>query len=145
MAFKLSTKCRYGTRAIVEIAKGYGKVPVKRKDIAKSQRISESYLENILISLKNNGMIDTIRGAQGGYMLKKPPSAIVLFDVVQALEGSLAPVECLERQSACNRIPHCSTRNLWKNLMDAQKKVLQSVTLQNLIDGEKTEEVNFCI
>jgi Rrf2 family cysteine metabolism transcriptional repressor len=145
MAFKLSTKCRYGTRAIVEIAKSYGKVPVKRKDIAKSQRISESYLENILISLKNSGMIDTVRGAQGGYMLKKAPSAILLFDVVQALEGSLAPVECLEKQSACNRISHCSTRNLWKDLMDAQKEVLQSVTLQNLIDREKTEEVNFCI
>jgi Rrf2 family cysteine metabolism transcriptional repressor len=145
MAFKLSTKCRYGTRAIVEIAKSYGKVPVKRKEIAESQGISESYLENILISLKNSGMIDTIRGAQGGYMLNKPPSAIALFDVVQALEGSLAPVECLEKQSACDRVARCTTRNLWKDLMDAQKKVLQSVTLQNLIDNEKNDVMNFCI
>jgi Rrf2 family transcriptional regulator, cysteine metabolism repressor len=145
MAFKLSTKTRYGTRAILEIAKSYGVKSLKRKDIALSQGLSKAYLVNILITLKNRGFIDTIRGAQGGYVLKKPPSQIALFDVVQSLEGSLAPVECLEDNSACGRISTCVTRSVWKNLMDAQEKVLRSVTLQDLIDRDGTEGGNFCI
>jgi Rrf2 family transcriptional regulator, cysteine metabolism repressor len=145
MAFKLSTKARYGTRAILQIAKSYGKNSVKRKDVALSQGISQAYLVNILITLKTRGLIDTIRGAQGGYALKKPPSQITLFDVVQSLEGSLAPVECLENTSACGKIPTCVTRTVWKDLMAAQEKVLRSVTLQDLVDREWSEGSNFCI
>jgi Rrf2 family cysteine metabolism transcriptional repressor len=145
MALKLSTKCRYGARAIVEIARSYGKFPTKRKDIAESQNISESYLENILISLKKHGIIGTIRGSQGGYVLNRTPSDVTLFEVVQALEGSLAPVECLEKSAKCERIAVCTTRNVWKELMEAQEKVLRSITLQNLLDREKSDGLNFCI
>jgi Rrf2 family transcriptional regulator, cysteine metabolism repressor len=145
MSFKLSTKSRYGTRAILEIAKGYGREPVKRKSIALSQGVSQAYLVNILISLKNSGFIDTVRGAQGGYVLKRPPSQIVLFDVVQALEGSLARVECLENKSACGRIASCKARTIWKELMDAQKKVLCSVTLQDMLDRKESKDFDFCI
>jgi Rrf2 family transcriptional regulator, cysteine metabolism repressor len=145
MSFKLSTKSRYGTRAILEIAKGYGREPVKRKSIALSQGVSQAYLVNILISLKNSGFIDTVRGAQGGYVLKRPPSQIVLFDVVQALEGSLAPVECLENKNACGRIASCKTRTVWKELMDAQKKVLCSVSLQDMLDRKEPKNIDFCI
>jgi Rrf2 family protein len=145
MAFKLSTKCRYGTRAILEIAKCYGRDPVKRKNIALSQGVSQAYLVNILISLKNSGFIDTVRGAQGGYVLKRAPSQIVLFDVVQALEGSLAPVECLENKNACDRIASCKARTVWKELMEAQKQVLGSVTLQDILDRKELKDFDFCI
>jgi Rrf2 family cysteine metabolism transcriptional repressor len=145
MAFKLSTKCRYGTRAILEIAKCYGLGPIKRKSIALSQGVSQAYLVNILISLKNSGFIDAVRGAQGGYVLKRPPSKIVLFDIVQALEGSLAPVECLENKNACDRIASCKSRTVWKELMEAQKKVLCSVTLQDILDRKESKGNDFCI
>jgi Rrf2 family transcriptional regulator, cysteine metabolism repressor len=145
MALKLSTKCRYGTRAIVEIARCYGRNPVKRKDIAESQGISEPYLVNILLALKNDSIIDTIRGAQGGYFLTRPPAEISLFQVVKALEGSVAPVECLEHKGVCDRVAGCAARKVWKELMEAQEKVLRSVTLQQLLDKEKTDSPDFCI
>jgi Rrf2 family transcriptional regulator, cysteine metabolism repressor len=145
MAFKLSTKSRYGTRAIIEIAKSYGKKPVKRKDIAKSQGLTESYLENILITLKKSGILGTIRGAQGGYVLKRPPGEIDLLEVMRVLEGSLAPVECLERTAFCDRTAICVARGVWKELMDAQERVLGSVTLQDLLDRCGTDATDFCI
>jgi Rrf2 family protein len=145
MSLKLSTKSRYGTRAIIEIAKGYGKAPVKRKDIVKSQGLSGSYLENILIVLKNSGILETIRGAQGGYVLKRPPCEIDLYEIVRVLEGSLVPVECLENFAVCGKTATCQARRAWKDLMDAQEKVLRSITLQQLLDRHETGVDDFCI
>jgi Rrf2 family transcriptional regulator, cysteine metabolism repressor len=145
MAFKLSTKSRYGTRAIIEIAKSYGKAPIKRKDIVKSQGLSGPYLENILIALKNNGILVTIRGAQGGYTLQRPPREINLYEVVRVLEGSLVPVECLKSAAVCKKTATCAARSAWKELMNAQEKVLRSITLQNLLDRGETEALDFCI
>jgi Rrf2 family protein len=134
---KLSTKCRYGARAIVEIARNDHNGPVKRKDIVKNQEISDSYLENILITLKNGGIINAIRGANGGYMLRRPASEITLLEIVNVLEGSLAPVECIDTPSVCHRTDNCSTRGVWKNLKEAKEDVLRNVTVQKLVDDEK--------
>ena len=134
---KLSTKCRYGARAIVEIAKHEQNGPVKRKDIVKNQEISDSYLENILITLKNGGIINAIRGANGGYTLHKPANEITLLEVVNTLEGSLAPVECIDSPAVCQRTDICSTRCVWGRLKKAKEDVLKSVTVQQLVDDEE--------
>lgn len=133
---KLSTKCRYGARAIIEIAKFYNNGYIKRKDIVKNQEIPDSYLENILVTLKNAGLIVTVRGSSGGYALSKPPSEISLLDIVRALEGNHVIVDCLSNPLLCNRIDTCATRGVWKKLQESKESILDSVTLQKIIDDE---------
>ncbi len=134
---KLSTKCRYGARAVLEIARNYGDGPIKRRDIVKNQQISDSYLENILITLKNGGVIDTIRGANGGYLLRRPPNEINLYEIVTLLDGSLAPVDCLDNTSVCEKTQTCATRIVWDKLRKAKEDVLRGVSVQDLVDFEK--------
>ena len=136
MSLKLSTKCRYGSRAIVEIAKNFEKMPTKRKDIAKTQGISDSYLEDILIPLKNAGLITAIRGAKGGFRLARAPHEINLLHVITALDGPICTVECLCYSGSCERSGKCVTRSVWKRVQDAQEDVLREVTLQDLIDED---------
>lgn len=138
---KLSTKCRYGSRAIMEIARTSKNGPVKRKDIVKNQQISDSYLENILIALKNGGVIDTIRGASGGYLLRRPASDITLLEVVNILDGSLSPVECLDNPSICIRSQRCATRVAWGKMKKAKEEVLRSITIKELLDYEKEKYI----
>lgn len=143
---KLSTKCRYGARAVIEIARHHEDGPIKRKDIARYQNISDSYLENILIALKNAGIIDTIRGANGGYMLRNDPSEVNLLQIINALEGSLALVKCAENPSICDKTERCSTRMVWVKLQEAKENILRNVTIQELVDFEGESFVaDFCI
>ena len=132
---KLSTKSRYGLRAILEIAKN-GATPAKRKDIASSQAISDSYLENILIVLKNNRLIETSRGVNGGYVLTRKPSEISILEIVNALEGPLDLVECVGAPSGCRKSEACAARTVWKELADSWHQTLSSLTLQELLDRE---------
>jgi Rrf2 family protein len=134
---KISTRCRYGARALIEIAAEYGREPVKRKDIAGRQDISDSYLENILISLKSAGIINTLRGANGGYSLAMEPSKISLYDIVKALDGMQSPIECLKDTSKCERADECLTKDVWFKVKQAEEGVLKGVTLQDLLDKKK--------
>ncbi len=134
---KLSTKCRYAARAMMEIGRNYGKGPKKRKNIAELQAVSDSYLENILIVLKSAGLIETIRGARGGYVLTRAPDQITMLDIISALEGSLAPVECLDKPEICDRVGSCPTREVWVKLLKVQKKVLRESTVQDLLERER--------
>ncbi len=143
---KLSTKCRYGARALVEIAESYGDRPAKRKDIAQVQGLSDSYLENILITVRNAGIIETVRGARGGYVLSRPPEKVTLLEVVRALEGSLSPVECLEKPGVCAKTKACITRDVWRRVQEAEEEVLRGTTLQDLIDKKKNvPEIDYVI
>jgi Rrf2 family protein len=136
---KLSTKSRYGLRAVVEIAKYYADhKPAKRKDIASSQSISDSYLENILIVLKNSRIIETTRGVNGGYVLCRKPEEISLFEVVVALEGPLDMVECVSNPAACKKTTTCATHSIWSELAQQMKKTLERVSLRDMIEKEKT-------
>ncbi len=137
---KLSTKCRYGVRAVVEIAKNYGKKPTKRKDISDRQKLNDSYLENILIDLKNNNIVVAIRGVNGGFKLKKPPKSITILKIVESLQGTLTPVDCLLEGADCNRMENCVTRPVWQKLKDAQDEVLSNITIQDLLDQEKENQ-----
>jgi len=143
---KLTTKCRYGTRAIIEIARNFAKgETTKRKDISAHQGIPESYLENILTALKNHGLVVTVRGPKGGFSLRRPPSTINMLEVVTALQGSLSPVDCLDGTPGCDKCTLCDARGLWMKLKIAQEKVLSEVTLQDLADDPKVKIDSYMI
>lgn len=137
---KLSTKARYGLRAVVQIAKTYGGAPAKRKEIAEAQNISDSYLENLLIVLKNIRIIETTRGSNGGYVLCRHPSKITVLEVVEALEGPLDLVECVSSEESCCKSKSCSTRVIWSEMSNLWKQKLSERTLQDLVEMEYSEQ-----
>jgi Rrf2 family protein len=143
---KLSTKARYGLRAVIEIARQFGGNPSKRKDVAVAQDISDSYLENILIILKNSKIIETTRGANGGYVLCRHPSEISVLEVINALEGPLNLVECIDSPESCKKSDSCCTRDIWKMMSESWKSTLGKISLQDVIekDNEKIF-MNYCI
>jgi Rrf2 family cysteine metabolism transcriptional repressor len=131
---------------MIEIARHYMEGPVKRRKISKSRKISPAYLENILIVLKTHNLIRTIRGASGGFTLDTTPDNITMFQIVQALEGSLAPVDCIDTSDACDRSGFCASRKLWQDLYLAQTEILKKTTLQTLIDREDLlMRTDYCI
>jgi Rrf2 family protein len=148
---KLSTKGRYGLRAILDIALNEHEGPVTINSISQRQEISERYLEQLLITLKQNGLIKSIRGFQGGYMLNKEPRDITVGDVVRTLEGPIAPVECVNEtsQDTCTRMAFCVTKKVWEELKNAMTEVLDSYSLEDLVaETQKNQENsydNYCI
>jgi len=134
---KLSTRTRYGIRAILELAEGHGQRPLQLKIIAQHQDISVKYLEQIIAMLKSGGFVKSIRGAKGGYILAKAPNQIKLSDVFDCLEGPVSTVECVENQDFCARAVDCIARQLWVQMNKAIRSVLQSITLQDLVDKVK--------
>ena len=134
---KYSTRGRYGLRAMVDLAICYGKKPVLLKDISESQDISMKYLDHIITSLRAAGLIGRVKG---GYILTKHPSLITCLEVVNTLEGSLAPVECVDYPDICDRVDTCVTIDIWREIKDAQEKILSSLTLEDL--GRRQKEKN---
>ena len=134
---KISTRTRYGIRATLELAEYYQRGPLQLKIIAKDQDISLKYLEQIMTVLKSGDFIRSIRGPRGGYMLAKAPNQIKLSDVFDCLEGTVSTVECVEDKDYCARSFDCIARQLWVQVQQAVRNVLQSVTLQDLIDKAK--------
>jgi len=137
---KLSTKGRYGTRAMLDLALHYGEGAILARDIAARQDISERYLEQLLISLKSAGMVRSTRGARGGFTLAAHPSQTRVSDIVKALEGSIAPVDCVDDPGACSRMQTCVTRDVWVDIRDAVHHVLSSLTLQDLVERHTEKE-----
>jgi len=137
---RISTKGRYGARLMLELALHYEKGTVLLKDIAKNQEISEGYLEHLLPVLKAAGLITSSRGAHGGYTLARNPSEITLKDVVQSLEGSLFPVECVDTPAVCQRIKSCITRDVWRELGEKISQTLDSVTLKDMVERQKDKK-----
>jgi Rrf2 family iron-sulfur cluster assembly transcriptional regulator len=130
---KLSTRSRYGTRLMVDLAQHYrlGAVPVS--DIARRQGISVKYLEQLIIPLRKAGLITSVRGTKGGHLLSKSPEEITSGQIVRALEKENVLVECIEDPNTCERVDKCPTRNLWKLAGSALFRELDSVTLAELI------------
>lgn len=137
---RLSTRARYGTRLMLELALNFNQGTVFLKDIAKKEEISEKYLSQLVIPLKASGLISSSRGAHGGYRLAKPPSQITLMEIVQMLEGNLSLVECVKNPSICSRVSKCATRDIWGKLDEKISDVLSSVTLEDLVSSQK--EIN---
>ena len=134
---KLSTRARYGLRALLDLALFGGNEPVLLKDIAQRQGISLAYLEHLISPLIAGGVIRSVRGPQGGVWLAKAPREIKLNEVFRLLEGSTSPVECIENPDVCPRSGICVTRELWDELGEAMDKVLSSTTLLDLVERQK--------
>ncbi len=137
---KLSTRTRYGIRAVLELAITYGQGPLQLKVIAQHQDISVKYLEQIIAMLKSGGFVRSVRGARGGYILAKSPDQIKLSDILDCLEGLTSIIECVENEYYCSRVADCIARQLWAQVQKAINDVLQAVTLQDLIDKSKDKQ-----
>jgi Rrf2 family cysteine metabolism transcriptional repressor len=134
---KLSTKGRYGTRALLDIALHSQEGPVTLKDIAQREQISLPYLEHLITPLIEGGVIQSTRGVGGGVSLAKSPEEIRLSEVIGLLENSIALVKCVDNPKVCNRSEFCVTRDIWSELKAAMDGVLQSTTLQDLVERQK--------
>ena len=132
---KLSTKGRYGTRLMLNLALHYneGGESVVLKNISKEEDLSIRYLEQIIIPLKINKLVKSVRGAGGGYTLARDPSQISLCQIIEVLEGTCALVDCVEDPDSCERISECATQVVWKEASDLLKNYFESKTLQDLI------------
>lgn len=137
---KLSTKVRYGSRAMLDLACYYKKGPVLLKDIARRQEISLKYLDRILSSLKAAGLVKTLRGAKGGYALNHAPAQITIKQIVEALEGPLVLVECVNEKNFCHRVNSCITRDIWCELGKAMEAVLKTTSLESLVMRDKEKK-----
>ncbi|ENZ01626.1 Rrf2 family transcriptional regulator [Clostridium thermobutyricum] len=133
---KLSTKGRYGVKAMVDLAINYGEAPVSIKTISKRQNISEYYLEQLFSPLRKAKLIRSIRGAQGGYVLNKEPKEIRVSDIMYILEGPIEIADCIDGV-ACNNVECCATRMLWKRIKESIDEVMEGVTLQDIVDDYK--------
>lgn len=133
----ISTKGRYALRVLVDMAEHPSSANIPLRDIAERQEISEKYLENIVKDLVKAGIIKGLRGKGGGYQLNRTPDQINVYDVVCLMEGTLAPVSCLESEKPpCSRMSDCRTLALWKGLDDAVRSYLSAYTVADLMQKE---------
>ena len=138
---KLSTRSRYGTRLILDMAQHYGGRPIQLSEIAKRQGISLKYLEQIIRPLKKAEYIESFRGSKGGHKLTKAPDTITVGEIVALLEGGESLTQCSRDPEACDRMDECLTRYLWKEASRAMFDHLNNITFAELIDlGKKVCE-----
>jgi Rrf2 family iron-sulfur cluster assembly transcriptional regulator len=131
---KLSTRSRYGTRLMLDLAQHYHEGPLQLGDIAKRQAVSVKYLEQIIIPLKKAHYIESVRGRKGGHVLTKPPEEITVGEIVALLEESSGLVECAQDAKVCERADICPTRLLWKEAYEAMFDRLEAITLADLVE-----------
>ena len=136
---KVSTKGDYGVRALVELAHRYGQGPVQSAEIASRQEIPETYLDQLLTTLRRAGFIRSVRGPQGGHSLISEPREVTLSGVLLALEGSLAPIPCVDDPEACTKEGGCVQREVWERVRDATQEILESVTIADLAEKERRD------
>lgn len=131
---KLSTKGRYGLMAMFQLALDHGQGPISLKFIAEKQQLSENYLEQLFANLRKDGLLNSVRGAQGGYMLSRNPGDITVGEVLRSLEGSLSPADCIDKEMNCTRADECATKLVLSKMKDSIDDVVDSITLQDMID-----------
>lgn len=143
---KISTKGRYALRMMIDLAQNNNGLPVSLKDIAARQGISDKYMEQIVSVLNKAGYVKSIRGAQGGYLLRKDPKEYTTGMILRLTEGSLAPVACVEDDEiVCERVETCATVELWKRINNAINNVVDHVTLQDLVDWQNEKSGDYII
>ena len=144
---KLSTKGRYGLRAVIDLAVYAEAEPVSLAAVAERQDISISYLEQLAAKLKKAGIVKSTRGAQGGYMLAKASEEISVGDILRALEGDLNPVDCIEAggETECAASDFCVTKYVWKRISDSINHAVDSIFLSELVEeSRKVNNVAIC-
>lgn len=134
---KLSTRGRYGMRAMLDLALHAEEGALLLKDVAHRQDVSVKYLEQLITPLRAAGLVRGVRGAHGGYTLARPPEEISVSQILMALEGSLAPVECLGETKNCQQKSYCATQELWCEIYAAIQSVLEKRTLKDLADRQR--------
>jgi len=140
---RLSTKGKYGVKALFELAMHQGAGPVSLKTIAERQGLSEHYLEQLAAPLRRAGLITAMRGAQGGYMLARPASQITVGDVIRVLEGPVGFTDCAtEGEPDPDCAANCPVHGVWERVTEAIVKVIDSITLQDLVDQALAEQDN---
>jgi Rrf2 family protein len=143
---RLSTKGRYGTRLMLNLARHYtnnGHKAIILKNVSDEEEISIRYLEQIIIPLKIHKLVKSIRGAGGGYILARDPKEIHLSEILHALEGACCLVECVDDEDYCDRIPFCATYEIWKKASQMLKDYFNSVSLADLVKiAEEKESCN---
>lgn len=141
---KLSTKGRYGLKAMFDLAQHFGEGPISLKSIAERQDISEHYLEQLISGLRKAGLVKSVRGAQGGYVLGRETGKITIGDVIRVLEGPIAPVDCVaeEDPECCSKADFCVTRSVWEKVRDSIAGVLDSITLEDMVKDSAQKEAD---
>lgn len=135
---RISSKGDYGIRALIELAHHYGEVrPTQSAEIAARQKVPESYLEQLLTTLRKSGFIRSVRGPQGGHALARDPRAIKVSGVIEALEGSIIVIDCLDDSSACRKNGGCAQHAMWSDVRAAILGVLDNTTIADLAEREK--------
>ena len=129
----ISTKGRYALRIMIDLTQHDSDVPVSVREIADRQDISGKYMEQIIGVLTRAGLLRSVRGAQGGYHLTRPPKEITVGMILRATEGDLAPAECVKNEVPCGRTNECSTRLVFEKVYSAINNVIDNVTLDELI------------
>lgn len=130
---RLSTRSRYGVRLMLALGASEKKSPIFLKDIARAEEISEKYLSQIIIPLKAKGLVNTFRGAHGGYVLSRPASEITLREIIEPLEGDLCLVDCVMNPEVCDRMTDCVTRDVWAGMSSLLLEFLDNYKLQDLV------------
>ena len=138
---RLSTKGQYGVRAMYEIARGYNRGPITIKEISERQDVSVAYLEQILNTLRKAGIISSVKGPGGGYVLGRDPDTISIGAILRELEGPVAITSCLDPKEGCMRVEGCVTHLLWKALGENIEAFLDKMTLRDLLRGDQFIEV----
>ena len=136
----ISTKSTYGIRAMFELALHHSKGPISVAYISEKENISVSYLEQLLSKLRREGLVKSIRGPKGGYILAKKPKEITMGNIVRSLDGEITPVHCVTSDSSgrdCKLIDRCVTKSVWKKLKETIDDLLDSVTLKDLCSDAK--------
>jgi len=130
---KMSTRGRYGLRAMLELARCFGGEPVLMGTLAEREGLSRKYLHALLTGLKSAGLVHGVRGAGGGFVLTRDPAEITLAEILRALEGSLCLVDCVDDEEVCDRTDGCTARGVWQELSAAIENVVENTTLGDLI------------
>ena len=138
---KLSSKTEYAVLALLELGQRFGQGFILSREIARKRNIPESFLERILLTLKNAGLIVSVRGAAGGHYLAKKPEELDMRSIIELFEGSLAPSDCVNERITfsplCPSESACVVKDLWQRMYDSMLMSLEGLTLQNLLSDEK--------
>lgn len=137
---KLSTRGRYGTRAMLDVALHCAEGPVRLKDIARRQEVSKKYLEQLISRLEAAGLLTSVRGTGGGISLARPASDIKLSEIFQTLEGPIAFVDCVDNDEWCSRTSSCATRDIWMEMGQLLSDFLESKTLEDICHQQREKE-----
>lgn len=129
----LSTRGRYGTRLMLELAKNYGRGPTSVAVLSRNQNIPLKYMEQLIIPLKKASLITSMRGPKGGHMLSKPPKKITLWDILVLLESKSSLVDCLVDESVCQNTKTCPVRPVWGKALNAMMKVFKETSLEDVL------------